>query len=155
MTGFDRAIERTLDAWRVRREEEVAYDQYTAELYVGERSRSGHGKGMRAVLHAAFTAALADYCLQQRRSHPGFIVLDSPLVTFREPGEHEADLRQSVPQHFYRHLLNAFRGQAIVVENTDPPSDILDQAQVYMFSREAHGQRFGFFPLTSSSSPAQ
>ncbi|MEU7276449.1 hypothetical protein AB0A96_44380 [Streptomyces asiaticus] len=155
LTGFDRAIERTLDAWRVRREEEVAYDQYTAELYVGERSRSGHGKGMRAVLHAAFTTALADYCLQQRRSHPGFIVLDSPLVTFREPGEHEADLRQSVPQHFYRHLLNAFRGQAIVVENTDPPSDILDQAQVYMFSREAHGQRFGFFPLTSSSSPAQ
>jgi len=153
--SFDRAMERTLDAWRVRREEEVAYDQYAAELYVGERSRSGHGKGMRAVLHAAFTTALADYCLQQRRSHPGFIVLDSPLVTFREPGEHEADLRQSVPRHFYRHLLNAFRGQAIVVENTDPPSDILDQAQVYMFSREAHGQRFGFFPLTSSSSPAQ
>ncbi|MFF2654276.1 hypothetical protein [Streptomyces sp. NPDC058045] len=155
LTGFDRTVERTLDAWQVRREEEVTYDQYTAELYVGDRSRSGHGKGMRAVLHAAFTTALADYCLEQRRSHPGFIVLDSPLVTFREPGVREADLRQSVPRHFYRHLLNAFHGQAIVVENTDPPSDILDQAQVYMFSREAHGQRFGFFPLTSSSSPTQ
>jgi hypothetical protein len=103
------------------------------------------------ILHAAFTTALADYCLEQRRSHPGFIVLDSPLVTFREPGEQEADLRQSVPQHVYRQLLSVFRGQAIVVENTDPPSDILDRAQVYMFSREASGQRFGFFPLTSSS----
>lgn len=154
LTGFDRAIERTLDAWRVRREE-VSYDQYTAELYVGDRSRSGHGKGMRAVLHAAFTTALADYCLEHRRSHPGFIVLDSPLVTFREPGVREADLRQSVPEHFYRHLLSTFRGQAIVVENTDPPSDVLDQGQVYMFSREAHGQRFGFFPLTSSSLPMQ
>jgi hypothetical protein len=82
-------------------------------------------------------------------------VLDSPLVTFREPGVREADLRQSVPQHFYRHLLNDFHRQAIVVENTDPPSDTLDQAQVYMFSRKAHGQRFGFFPLTSSSLPAQ
>jgi len=121
LTGFDRTIERTLDAWRVRREEEVTYDQYTAELYVGDRSRSGHGKGMRAVLHAAFTTALADYCLEQGRSHPGFIVLDSPLVAFREPGVGEADLRQSVPQHFYRHLFSAFRGQAIVVENTDPP----------------------------------
>lgn len=154
LTGFDRAIERTLDAWRVRREE-VSYDQYTAELYVGDRSRSGHGKGMRAVLHAAFTTALADYCLEHQRSHPGFIVLDSPLVTFREPGVREADLRQSVPEHFYRHLLSTFRGQAIVVENTDPPSDVLDQGQVYMFSREAHGQRFGFFPLTSSSLPMQ
>ncbi|MFC8360107.1 hypothetical protein ACFUIY_09520 [Streptomyces griseorubiginosus] len=154
LTGFDRAIERTLDAWRVRREE-VTYDQHTAELYVGERSRSGHGKGMRAVLHAAFTTALADYGLEHRRSHPGFIVLDSPLVTFREPGVRETDLRQSVPEHFYRHLLSTFRGQAIVVENTDPPADVLDQGQVYMFSREAHGQRFGFFPLTSSSLPMQ
>lgn len=154
LTGFDRAIERTLDAWRVRREE-MSYDQYTAELYVGDRSRSGHGKGMRAVLHAAFTTALADYCLEHQRSHPGFIVLDSPLVTFREPGVREADLRQSVPEHFYRHLLSTFRGQAIVVENTDPPSDVLDQGQVYMFSREAHGQRFGFFLLTSSSLPMQ
>lgn len=155
LTGFDRFIERTLDAWQVQREEQVAYDQYTAELNVGDRSRSGHGKGMRAVLHAAFTTALADFCLGHQRSHPGFIVLDSPLVTFREPGEQETDLRQNVPQHFYRHLLSGFRGQAIVVENTDPPADILDRARVYMFSREAHGQRFGFFPRTSSSPRTQ
>ncbi|MET8514373.1 hypothetical protein [Streptomyces sp. NPDC005077] len=29
-------------------------DQYTAEMFVGDRARASHGKGMRAVPHAAF-----------------------------------------------------------------------------------------------------
>ncbi|WP_405539633.1 hypothetical protein OG787_46785 [Streptomyces sp. NBC_00075] len=107
---------------------------------------------MRAVLHASFAIPLTSMCLRREDSHPGFVVLDSPLATDREPGMRDADLPDGVMQHFYRILLTDFTGQAIVVENSDPPAHIEEQAQVYMLSREARGHRFGFFP--QSSSPA-
>ncbi|MFE6129182.1 hypothetical protein ACFQ6Q_13065 [Streptomyces sp. NPDC056437] len=155
---FDRAIERTLNAWQVRTHGGAFYDQYTAELAVGDRARAGHGKGMRAVLHAAFAVSLADYCLRKEHSHPGFVILDSPLVTYRQPGVRttdDADLPDSVMDHFYRNLFSRFSGQAIVIENGDPPSDVEEQAQVYMFSRDRHHHRFGFFPPGSDDVPAR
>ncbi|MFJ6380393.1 hypothetical protein ACIQI7_10380 [Kitasatospora sp. NPDC092039] len=151
IVGFERAIQHALEVWRVRFTGEVDYDQYTAEMSVGGKTRAGHGKGMRAVLNAAFTVALADLCLSQEHSHPGFIVLDSPLVTYREPGTRDAALPDSVKDYFYRGLLHNFAGQAIVVENGDPPADITEEAEVYMFSRERDGQRFGFFPTEAAA----
>ncbi|MFF1378784.1 hypothetical protein [Streptomyces sp. NPDC058308] len=156
VAAFDRSVERTLDAWHVRIHD-VAYDQYTAELFVGERARAGHGKGMRAVLHAAFATSLADYCIGQENPHPGFVILDSPLVTYRQPGvlrTDDADLPDSVIDYFYRDLLDRFDGQAIIVENSDPPTDVMQHAQVYMFSRAPREHRFGFFPVDSSSAPS-
>ena len=38
---------------------------------------------VRAILHAAFTLSLAQYCFDRDFPHPGFVVLDSPLVTYR------------------------------------------------------------------------
>ncbi|OIJ63425.1 hypothetical protein [Streptomyces mangrovisoli] len=146
---FDRAIERTLKHWHVRLHD-VAYDQYNAELFVGDHARSGHGKGMRAVLHASFAVSLADYCLRREHRHPGFVILDSPLVTYRQPGVRhtdDPDLPDSVIDYFYRDLFHSFTGQAIVVENDDPPRDIVEQALVYMFSRDPADHRFGFFPV--------
>lgn len=153
VAAFDRAIERALEAWQVRLHS-VSYDQYTAELYVGDRGRAGHGKGMRAVLHSAFAVALAGYCLNEEHPHPGFVILDSPLVTYRQPGVRRTDdenLPDSVIDYFYRDLFHRFTGQAIVVENSDPPADIVQEAQVYMFSRDPHDHRFGFFPIEAGT----
>ncbi|BET45093.1 ATP-binding protein [Kitasatospora aureofaciens] len=150
VAAFDRAIERALETWHVQLNN-VSYDQYTAELFVGNRGRTGHGKGMRAVLHAAFAVGLADYCLGEGHTHPGFIILDSPLVTYRQPvaarRTDDENLPDSVSDYFYRDLFHRFTGQAIVVENTDPPADIAQEAQVYMFSRDPEDHRFGFFPV--------
>ncbi|SFL67789.1 hypothetical protein [Streptomyces pini] len=153
VVDFEQTIQRTLDAWQVRRAGEVSYDQYSAELSLGDRPRAGRGKGMRAVLHAGFAVALADFCLRRDHSHPGFVVLDSPLVTYRAPGGRDAALPEGVRHHFYRHLFTDFAGQAIIVENDDPPADIVEQAQVYLFTREPHSQRFGFFPAGPGHSP--
>lgn len=158
LAEFDRAVARTLEQWQVR-VHAMAYDQYSAELFVGDHARAGHGKGMRAVLHSAFAVSLADHCLRKEHHHPGFIVLDSPLVTYRQPGVRrtdDPDLPDSVIDYFYRDLLQRFAGQAVVVENTDPPADVAEHAQVYMFSRDPQEHRFGFFPVRpdTSESPA-
>lgn len=154
LAEFDRAIARTLEQWQVR-VHDMAYDQYSGELYVGDHARAGHGKGMRAVLHSAFAVSLADHCLRKEHHHPGFVVLDSPLVTYRQPGVRrtdDPDLPDSVIDYFYRDLLQRFAGQAVVVENTDPPADVAAHAQVYMFSRDPQEHRFGFFPVLPNAS---
>ncbi|MDH6140375.1 hypothetical protein P3T35_002383 [Kitasatospora sp. GP30] len=47
--------------------------------------RSSRGKGVRSVLHSAITTALARYCRDNDTPHTGFVVLDSPVVTYRDP----------------------------------------------------------------------
>ncbi|MGH1555850.1 hypothetical protein ACRAWF_40525 [Streptomyces sp. L7] len=60
-------------------------DRLAEHQGAGGTARAGRGRGMRALLHAAFSIALARYCLDGRLPHLGFLVLDSPLVTYKGP----------------------------------------------------------------------
>jgi hypothetical protein len=51
------------------------------DIIAGDQLRSAHGKGVRAILHAAFTLGLANYCTEREIPHPGFVVLDTPVLT--------------------------------------------------------------------------
>lgn len=148
LSAFDETLRRTLEAWKVPSVEFPEYDQYGMDIRAGGRPRSSRGKGVRSVLHSAFTTALAQFCLSNSRPHPGFIVLDSPVVTYRDPisdpvGE-DVDLTSHVVDHFYRDMLG-FPGQVVIIENGDPPADVISEARVYRFTGSGPG-RHGFFP---------
>lgn len=156
LSTFDDTLRRTLEAWRVPSVEFAEYDQYAMDIRAGNRRRAGRGKGVRSVLHSAFTTALARYCLDSSRPHLGFVVLDSPVVTYRDPisepnsepvGE-DVDLTSNVVDHFYRDMLD-FPGQAIIIENGDPPVDVISQARIYRFAGAGSG-RPGFFPTLAA-----
>ena len=72
--------------------------------------------------------------------------MDSPVVTYRDPisdpvGE-DVDLTSTVVDKFYREMLN-FPGQAVILENGDPPGDVIVRARVYCFAGAGSG-RSGF-----------
>lgn len=144
LTAFDRTLQRTLQTWQVPAVEYAEYDQYGAEIRAGGRDRSSRGKGVRSVLHAAFTTALARYALDVSGPRLGFVVLDSPVVTYREPVGEDVTITSQVVERFYRDMLE-FPGQAVIIENGDPPADILDRARTYQFTATPSG-RAGFFP---------
>ncbi len=77
--------------------------------------------------------------------HPGFIVLDSPLVAYEEPEKNNNDLfnfDQNFKDYFYSILSKEFSDdQLIIIENTTPPSDI--KANIIKFSKNSSG-RYGF-----------
>ena len=55
-------------------------------------------------------------------SYQGPSLLDSPLVTYKEPTEH---IGEGVKFAFYRNLANGIKtGQVIVLENEEPPNDL-------------------------------
>ncbi|WP_204298660.1 hypothetical protein [Actinoplanes campanulatus] len=152
-------IRETLTQWELPAAGEVVFNFETNDVYAQGKPRSSRGKGIRAILHAAFTVGLAEYCFANDRPHPGFIVLDSPLVTYREPGtgrivpESDEPVSSSVAAAFFRALSETFAGQAVVVENTTPPERLNSEASVrYEFFTGRVGEgRFGFFPTSPTA----
>lgn len=148
ISDFEQAIHQTLQAWHVPGENRVIYDPSSAEIAVDGRPRGSRGQGMRSIIHAAFAVSLARRNKARGLIHPGFVMLDSPVVTFRQAENREADpelMTYDVVEHFYRDLLDDPPGQVIIIENGTPPAAITERARIYAFSVDG-SERFGFFP---------
>ncbi len=147
---FSKAIGERLSAWQVPDGDEVRYDRDEQDLIAGDQLRSAHGKGVRAILHSAFTIGLAQYCFENDLPHPGFVVLDSPLVTYRPPKPGEAVDREvldiGIAARFYDDIQQSVGGQVIIMENMDPPSGLRKESTDVFFTGVAGEGRFGFFP---------
>lgn len=141
---LSRSIQEILVAWRMPDASSIRIDE-KAELITGGRRRSSRGKGTRALLHSAFTLGLAEYCFAKNSEHPGFVVLDSPLVTYRQPDPEDKEIPVSVADSFYKYLASDFSGQSIVLENQNPPSDLTDLTLIKFTKRMGVG-RYGLFP---------
>ena len=103
---------------------------------------------MRAITHAAFTIGLLRYTEVNKLSHPGFVVLDTPLLAYREPENDEDDLRDTdVQSKFYEFLLNWTSRQVIILENEDPPDFIKNTDKTIFFSKNLSKGRYGLFPV--------
>lgn len=143
--AFTRTAEALLHAWSFPNLDRVTFSEDAQDLVLGGRKRSSHGKGVRALTHAAFSLALLSYCIEYNRPHPGLVVIDSPLVVYREPDTSEDGNSFLVKEKFYRCVARTFASnQVIVLENEEPPAD-LDGANVIAFTGASHG-RSGFLP---------
>lgn len=109
----------------------------TFDLIIDGKKRRNNGKGVRAITHAAFKIALLTFCRTRKLPHPGFIILDSPLITYRDPirsragalSEDEKAIRDSdLKEKMFEHLASiSSAGQFIMFDNADPP----EKASIY------------------------
>lgn len=149
---FSKIAEELLRAWNFPKLVRVTFSEDDQDLVISGRKRSSHGKGVRALTHAAFSLALLRYCIEHDRPHPGFVIIDSPLVVYREPDTSENGNEYQVKDSFYRGVADAFSlNQIIVFENEEPPVD-LDGAHVVTFTGAVHG-RPGFLPQQEGELP--
>ena len=149
---FAQSVEAILKAWHFPEAGRVFFDAKRRDLVIAGKQRIARGKGLRAITYAAFTLGLLDYCRTHATPHPGFAILDSPLLAYREPDGTDDDLRGTdLKEQFYSYL-QAFTDdrQVIIVENTDPPPVIKSLEQVKMFSKNPHSGRYGLFPPTDN-----
>jgi hypothetical protein len=146
-------IEGILKEWHFPGAERVFFDPKARDLVIGGKPRAARGKGLRAITHAAFTVGLLEYCKINNTPHPGFVVLDSPLLAYRAPDGIEDDLRGTdLDEQFYAYLANLPEDrQLIIIENSDPPAGIRERPQVLMFSANPHSGRYGYFPVSTNS----
>lgn len=147
--NFAQTVEAILKAWHFPEAGRVFFDPKARDLVISGKSRSAFGKGLRAITYAAFTLGLLVYCRARQTPHTGFVVLDSPLLAYREPDGDEDDLQGTDLQERFYAYLQAMSAdtQVIVIENTDPPEAIKTLPQVQMFSKNPHHGRYGLFPI--------
>lgn len=83
--------------------------------------------------------------------HPGFLVVDSPLVVYRQADDDsdpkDKGFSTDVKEAFYRSLSTAKGIQVIICENDDPPADL--SANIIHFTKTNEG-RYGFIPRIES-----
>ncbi len=148
---FSKQLAERLVAWGYPSAESVRYDSQEYDIVADGQPRSAHGKGVRAILHAAFTITLAQYCFKRGMPFPGFVVLDSPLVTYRSPDSGEDDeLPGELGEAFYRDIQTNFDGQIIVIENTDSLELIGTETKEICFTKQINEGRYGFLPAVEN-----
>jgi hypothetical protein len=144
---FAQQVEKLLEAWHFPEGDRVNFAEADRDLVIHGKRRGSRGKGMRAITHAAFTVGLLEFCKAQGRQHPGFVVLDSPLLAYKEPEGTEDDLRGTdVQEKFCEYLAEWTDRQVIIIENVDPPEQIKARPTTTKFSKNPHHGRYGLFP---------
>jgi hypothetical protein len=145
---FSKQVEKILSAWSFPGGDRVHFDPKSRDLVIAGKPRGARGKGLRAITHAAFTIGLLDFCKDNGTPHPGFVLLDSPLLSYRAPESSEDDLRETdLDAQFYTYLSDLREDrQVIIIENLTPPEAIKARPNVEMFSGSRSSGRYGLFP---------
>lgn len=143
---FSIDVEGLLRAWHFPNLDRVTFSEDDQDIVISGRPRRTHGKGVRAITRAAFNLALLRLCARDDKPFPGIVLIDSPLVVYREPDTDEGAFPHDVKDGFYRSLAGDFLDcQVIILENDEPPPDLGDSANCIAFTGTNLGRR-GFIP---------
>ena len=143
---FSQGMEELLRSWNFPDLGRVVFSEDDQDVVISGQPRRNHGKGVRAITHAAFNLALLKFCVQEEHPFPGMVLIDSPLVVYREPDVDEGGFSPDVKGAFYDSVARMFRDeQVIVLENDDPPESVSASANTVTFTGNEHG-RWGFIP---------
>ncbi len=146
---FAHTIEKILQEWNFPNANRVFFDEGKRDFQIAGKDRGSTGKGLRAITHAAVKIGLMEFCRERNLPHPGFVVLDSPLLAYWKPEGREDDLRGTdLKEKFYRYLLGLRKdSQIIIIENEHPPEFVSHEGNVIVFTKNRNQGRYGFFPV--------
>lgn len=147
LRDFSMTVSDILQQWHFPGATDVYFDEKTKDVVIGGRQRGSRGAGLCAITYSAFTLALFEYCRSRSLPHPGFVILDSPLIAYKEPLPDDEDISASdLKPQFYEYL-EKFSGdqQIFVIDNTDPPPAYAAKG-IHFTANEKHG-RYGLFPV--------
>jgi DNA repair exonuclease SbcCD ATPase subunit len=148
---FAKIISGILTRWDFPGGRSVSFSNESRDIIIGDSPRAHFGKGMRAICFSAFLLGLMKK-LKALDNHPGFVILDSPLTSYKEGDsledgdERVADLTYA----FYRDLCDNYQdSQIILLDNREPEEDLHSRMKYIHFSRNEKIGRYGFFPVIS------
>lgn len=145
---FSLRVSKLLKAWDFPGDCLVHFDKETTDFVIDGKPRGSRGKGLRAITHATVTIALLEYCQENDLPHPGFVVLDSPLLAYFKPeGDEDRQLQgTNLKERFYSYLIDHHNtnSQIIIVENQHPPDSVLVRLGMTVFTGNPNDGRQGF-----------
>jgi len=118
-------------------------------LHLDGKPYRSFGKGMRGIINSAYVISLMNYARENRRPHPYFVILDSPLTAYRgkEMPVSDEEVADDIKAAFYTRLSNTPGDrQIIVLDQEDVPSEPKSRISATEFSKSHQHGRYGFLP---------
>ena len=144
--AFTTRVEMLLKSWHFPDVGRVTWSESDDDIVISGRPRASYGKGKRAIMRAAFNLGLLRVLVDEDRPSPGVVLIDSPLVVYREPDVGEEAFPLAVKDHFYEGVAKDFTdSQVVIFENDEPPASVAARATVTVFTGTEAGRR-GFIP---------
>ncbi|MCL6661997.1 MULTISPECIES: hypothetical protein [Paenibacillus] len=137
-------IQRFLTDWNFPDSSTVDFDPKNKDVLISGKARRLFGKGYRSISYGAFIIGLMEYCISSALPHPGFVVLDSPVTSYKEQDENEDKTPEELQNKFFEELAQTKR-QVIILENKKPPISILKKINYIEFTKNKEVGRYGFF----------
>jgi hypothetical protein len=149
LDAFCQVVESELQSWQFPDAYRVFFELQKLDISVAGKSRAANGKGVRALLHGAFSIALMKYCRERKRTHPGFLVLDSLFITYRDPADADEAAIAGTPlkdRAFQSFSSLPHDLQLIVLDNVDVPDWLEQLPQCTHFTGRPGMGRASLFP---------
>lgn len=152
LTQFSEIVKKMLVSWNFIEEKSlVEFNKQNKDLCVDGKNKELFGKGARAIINSAFLIGLMKYCYENRLCHPGTIILDTPLTTFKEKdkaaNEKDESVGKDIKMAVYEKLATSCRDyQIIIFENEEPTKELKSSINYIHFSGNANVDRKGFIP---------
>lgn len=139
-------VKQILDDCNYGNKETVIFSEDNMDLVIGNQDRNLSGKGLRAITYAVLIIALTEYTKNKNYSI-SVPVFDSPLVTYSKPKADGEGISKDLAMDFYRYCANKSTcEQMIILENEEPPQDILNNINHIAFSGIEGDVNRGFIP---------
>jgi peptidoglycan hydrolase CwlO-like protein len=146
LSGF---IEQRLKTWNYNVNPKVIFnlDFKTFDIVISNKSRGSYGKGRRAISYTACLLGFLDYCITEKKNFSNFIVIDSPLTTFKdkEVSITEDDSFELDELFFDDIRETSLESQIVIFENKIPKK--IDGINIIEFTKNKNQGRYGFFPI--------
>lgn len=149
LNEFCLVIEDELKSWDFPNPDRVFFAMPKLDISVSGKPRSANGKGVRALLHGAFSISLMKYCRERQRVHPGFLIVDSLFLTYKDPdGPEDAEvLTPQLKDKAFSAFANMSKNlQLIILDNVDVPNWLPQHSMYLHFTGRPAQGRAGFFP---------
>lgn len=130
-------------------EDDIKYNSATNDVKIGDKEKASFGKGARAIINSTFLIGLMNYCYKKNLCHPGFVVLDSPLTTYKEKDKKDGvdeTITKGTKEKFYEMLAEQKNGQIIIFDNEEPSSTVKKKINYLHFSGDSSVGRKGLIP---------
>jgi len=155
INAFAKTVEAILTEWEFPGGRDVTFDTDKKDLLISGKERQAYGAGLRAVTQAAFTLGLLRYCIENDLPHPGFVVIDSALLTYKEPASAESSTvrTEGFKERFFSSVSAlSQKAQIIIVDNTEPPPTIMTDPATIHFTGTLKKGRYGLLPVPQPTS---
>lgn len=161
-TDLSVRIKELLEEWKVPDVQTIGFDDKCVDIKINQRARVSYGKGKRGIFLTAYMVALMELNIEKNLPHLGFVLIDSPVVTYKDPKYSSKELHENnvnsdgellpegVKDNFYGWLATRNdTGQIIVLENEEPSEQQKTQLSYTEFSGPSatDDERVGFFPV--------